>query len=31
MKLETLDKMIDYLEQRMMHGNVRHKRAKPPQ
>ena len=30
MKLETLDKRIDYLEQRMMNGNVRRK-AKPAQ
>ena len=31
MKLETLDKRIDYLEQRMMNVNVRQKRAKPAQ
>ena len=31
MKLETLDKRIDYLEQWMMNVNVRQKRAKPAQ
>ena len=31
MKLEKLDKRIDYLEQWMMNGNVRRKKAKPAQ